>query len=86
MRSTSVHSHRFRKIQCTELLGSRTLLILDVRYFVCSNPKCGHTIFSEPLSMTRPYGRHTYEAEERIRHENEVPLKMFHVRSKKSHH
>ena len=68
-RSTSVHSHRIRKIQCTELLGSRTLLILDVRHFVCSNPKCVHTIFSEPLAMTRPYGRHTYEAEERIRHE-----------------
>ena len=68
-RSTSVHSHRFRKIQCTELLGSRTMLILDVRHFVCSNPKCAHTIFSEPLAMTRPYGRHTYEAEGRIRHE-----------------
>ena len=68
-RSTSVHSHRFRKIQCTELLGSRTMLILDVRHFVCSNPKCAHTIFSEPLAMTRPYGRHTNEAEGRIRHE-----------------
>ena len=68
-RSTSVHSHRLRKLQCTELLGSRTLLILDVRHFVCSNPKCAHTIFSEPLAMTRPYGRHTYEAEGRIRHE-----------------
>ena len=68
-RSTSVHSHRLRKIQCTELLGSRTMLILDVRHFVCSNPKCGHTIFSEPLAMTRPYGRYTNEAEDRIRHE-----------------
>ena len=68
-RSTSVHSHRLRKIRCTELLGSRTMLILDVRHFVCSNPKCAHTIFSEPLAMTRPYGRHTYEAVERIRHE-----------------
>ena len=68
-RSTSVHSHRLRRIQCTELLGSRTLLILDVRHFVCKNKKCGHAIFSEPLSMTHPYGRHTYEAEERIRHE-----------------
>ncbi len=68
-RSTSVHSHRLRKIQCTELLGSRTMLILDVRHFVCSNPKCAHTIFSEPLAMTRPYGRHTYEVEGRIRHE-----------------
>ena len=44
-------------------------MILDVRHFVCSNPKCGHAIFSEPLAMTHPYGRHTYEAEERIRHE-----------------
>ena len=68
-RSTSVHSHRLRKIQCTELLGSRTMLILDVRHFVCSNPKCAHAIFSEPLAMARPYGRHTCEAEERIRHE-----------------
>ena len=68
-RSTTVHSHRLRKIQCTELLGSRTLLILDVRHFVCNNSKCGHTIFSEPLAMTRPYGRHSYEVEKRIRHE-----------------
>ena len=68
-RSTFVHSHRLRKIQCTEFFGSRTLLILDVRHFVCNNKKCGHTIFTEPLAMTRPYGRHTYEAEERIRHE-----------------
>ena len=68
-RSTSVHSHRLRKIQCTELLGSRTMLILDVRHFVCSNKKCGQAIFCEPLAMTRPYGRHTYEAEDRIRHE-----------------
>lgn len=69
MRSTSVHSHRLRKIQCTEHFGKRTLLLLDVRHFVCRNPKCGHSIFSEPLAMTHPYGRHTYEAEERIRHE-----------------
>ena len=68
-RSTTVHSHRLRKIQCTELFGIRTLLILDVRHFVCNNRKCGHTIFSEPLAMTRPYGRHTYEVEKRIRHE-----------------
>ena len=68
-RPTSVHSHRLRKIQCTELLGSRTMLILDVRHFVCSNKKCGQAIFCEPLAMTRPYGRHTYEAEDRIRHE-----------------
>ena len=67
--STSVHSHRLRKLQCTELLGSRTLLILDVRHFVCRNPKCGHTIFSEPLAMACPYGRHTHEAADRIRHE-----------------
>ena len=68
-RSTFVHSHRLRKIQCTDFFGSRTLLILDVRHFVCNNKKCGRTIFSEPLAMTRPYGRHSYEAEERIRHE-----------------
>ena len=68
-RSTFVHSHRLRKIQGTELLGSRTLLILDVRHFVCTNKKCGQAIFSEPLAMARPYGRHTYEAEKHIRHE-----------------
>lgn len=68
-RSTAVHSHRLRKIQCTELLGSRTLLILDVRHFFCRNKKCGRTIFSEPLAMTLPYGRNTHEVEKRIRHE-----------------
>ena len=68
-RSTSVHSHRKRKIQCTELLGSRTLLILDIRHFVCNNKKCGQTYFTEPLPMTRRYGRHTCDVEERIRHE-----------------
>ena len=36
---------------------------------VCANPKCERKIFAEPLAMTRPYGRHTYEVEERIRHE-----------------
>ncbi|MBO6059219.1 MAG: ISL3 family transposase, partial [Bacteroidaceae bacterium] len=68
-RSTSVHCRRLRKIQCTELLGRRTLLILDVRHFVCNNRECGQTYFVEPLSMTHRYGRHSYEAEERIRHE-----------------
>lgn len=36
---------------------------------VCATPKCERKIFAEPLAMTRPYGRHTYEVEERIRHE-----------------
>lgn len=68
-RSTAVHSHRLRKIQCTGLLGSRTLLILDVRHFFCHNRKCGRTIFTEPLAMALPYGRNTHEVERRIRHE-----------------
>ena len=68
-RSTTVHSHRLRKIQCTELLGSRTLLILDVRHYVCHNKECGRTIFTEPLAMTHPYGRNTYEVEKRMHHE-----------------
>ena len=68
-RTTSVHSYRLRKIQCTEWLGHHTTLILESRHMVCANPKCGRKIFAEPLAMTRPYGRHTHEVEERIRHE-----------------
>ena len=68
-RSTHVHSHRLRKIQCTELFGVRTLLILDVRHFICRNTECSRGIFSEPLPMVRRYGRNTHEAERRIRHE-----------------
>ena len=69
-RSRTVHSHRLRKIQCTEFLGCRTVLILDVRHFVCTNPSCSRKIFVEPLVLTRPYGRHTHEVEKRIRHES----------------
>ena len=68
-RSTKVHSHRLRKIQCVELLDSHTTLILNTRHFVCTNPKCDRRIFAEPLAMTHSYGRHTYEVENRIRHE-----------------
>ena len=68
-RSTAVHSHRLRKIQCVEFLDRHTTLILDTRHFVCTNPKCDRRIFAEPLIMTHSYGRHTYEVENRIRHE-----------------
>ena len=68
-RTSSVHSYRLRKIQCTEWLGRHTTLILQTRHFVCSNAKCERKLFAEPLMMTHPYGRHTYEVESRIRHE-----------------
>jgi len=68
-RSRTVHSHRLRKIQCAEFLDSRTILVLDIRHFVCTNPSCSRKIFVEPLSMTHLYGRHTHEVEKRIRHE-----------------
>ena len=68
-RSSSVHSYRLRKIQCTEWLGHHTTLVLQTRHFVCTNPKCERKTFAEPLTMTHPYGRHTYEVERRIRHE-----------------
>ena len=68
-RTSSVHSYRLRKIQCTEWLGRHTTLILQTRHFVCTNPKCERKIFAESLMMTHPYGRHTYEVENRIRHE-----------------
>ena len=68
-RTSGVHSYRLRKIQCTEWLGHHAILILQTRHFVCTNPKCERKIFAEPLMMTHPYGRHTYEVENRIRHE-----------------
>jgi transposase len=36
---------------------------------VCTTKDCGKKFFAEPLAMTHPYGRHTHEVEERIRHE-----------------
>ena len=69
-RTSNVHSYRLRKIQCTEWLGHHSTLILQTRHFVCPNPKCDRKTFAEPLSMTHPYGRHTYEVEDRIRHES----------------
>lgn len=68
-RTTSVHRYCLRKIQCTEWLGHHATLVLESRHMVCANPRCERKIFAEPLAMTRPYGRHTYEVEERIRHE-----------------
>ena len=68
-RTSTVHSYRYRKILCTEWLGHHTTLILKTRHFVCTNPKCKRKIFAEPLMMTHAYGRHTYEVENRIRHE-----------------
>ena len=68
-RTSSVHSYRLRKIQCTEWLGHHTTLILRARHFVCTNPRCERKTFAEPLAMTHPYGRHTHEVENRIRHE-----------------
>ena len=68
-RASAIHSYRYRKIQCTEWLGHHTILILKTRHMVCTNKECGKKIFAEPLAMTHPYGRHTYDVEERIRHE-----------------
>ena len=68
-RTSAIHSYRYRKIQCTEWLGHHTILILKTRHMVCTNKECGKKIFAEPLAMTHPYGRHTYDVEERIRHE-----------------
>ena len=67
--TSTVHSYRLRKIQCTEWLGHHTTLILKTRHMVCTNKDCGKKFFAEPLAMTHPYGRHTHEVEERIRHE-----------------
>jgi transposase len=36
---------------------------------VCTNKDCEKRIFAEPLAMTHPYGRHTHDVDERIRHE-----------------
>ena len=69
-RSTALHSYRLRKIQCTELLGYHTTLVLETRHMICTNPKCDKKIFAEPLAMTHPYGRQTHEVQERIRHES----------------
>ena len=69
-RTSTVHSYRLRKIQCTEWLGHHTTLIVRTRHMVCANRDCGKKIFAEPLLMTHPYGRNTYEVEERIRHES----------------
>ena len=68
-RTSAVHSYRYRKIQCTECLGLHTTLIVRTRHMVCTNGDCEKRIFAEPLAMTHPYGRHTYDVEERIRHE-----------------
>ena len=68
-RTSAIHSYRYRKIQCTEWLGHQTILILKTRHMVCTNKECGKKIFAEPLAMTHPYGRHTYDVEKRIRHE-----------------
>ena len=68
-RTSAVHSYRYRKIQCTEWLGYRTTLLLRTRHMVCTNKDCEKKIFAEPLEMTHSYGRHTYDVEERIRHE-----------------
>ena len=68
-RTTRVHRYSLRKIQCTEWLGHHTTLVLESRHMVCTNPKCERKIFAEPLAMTRPYGRHTHEVEDRIRNE-----------------
>ena len=38
--SHSVHSHRYRKLQCTEFLSRPVLLILRIRHFRCTNPEC----------------------------------------------
>ena len=68
-RTSSVHSYRLRKIQCTEWLEHHTTLFLQTRHFVCTNAKCERKTFAEPLMMTHTHGRHTYEVENRIRHE-----------------
>ena len=68
-RTTTVHRYSLRKIQCTEWLCHHTTLVLESRHMVCTNPECERKIFAEPLAMTRPYGRHTYEVEERIKNE-----------------
>ena len=68
--SHSVHSHRYRKLQCTEFLSRPVLLILRIRHFRCTNPECPCRTFSEPLELANPYSRMTREVESRVLYES----------------
>ena len=67
--SSSVHDHRYRKLQSAEFLGKHVQLVLRIRHFRCRNPECICHTFSEPLKMAGPYSRMTYEVDERVRYE-----------------
>ena len=67
--SSSVHDHRYRKLQSAEFLGKNVQLVLRIRHFRCRNPECICHTFSEPLKMAGPYSRMTHEVDERVRYE-----------------
>ena len=66
MKSTSVKSYRFRKLQDVEFLGAHTTLLLTVRLFRCKNVECEKKYFTEQLKIASPYARMTNEVGKRV--------------------
>lgn len=67
--SRSLHEYCYRKLQCTEVMGRKTTLILSVRRMNCTNECCSTKTFREQLSFAEPYSRITSEVASRIQAE-----------------
>ena len=49
--SENVHSIYMRKISDLPILKYKVKLVIKVKKYFCSNPKCNHTTFAEPLDF-----------------------------------
>ena len=70
--SQNVHSIYIRTISDLPILKYKVKLVITVKKYFCSNSKCKHTTFAEPLNFVEENALRTKRLDEYI---NEVGLK-----------
>ena len=64
--SRKVHSNYQREIQDLPLQNKKSILLVNTRKFICSNPACSKKTFSERLPFADTKGKKTYRLEKSI--------------------
>lgn len=78
--SENVHSIYMRKISDLPILKYKVKLVIKVKKYFCSNPKCNHTTFAEQLDFVEKNALRTKRLDEYI---NDIGLKNSSIEARK---
>ncbi len=78
--SENVHSIYMRKISDLPILKYKVKLVIKVKKYFCSNPKCNHTTFAEQLDFVEKNALRTKRLDEYI---NNIGLKNSSIEARK---